>query len=610
MRAEEQFDSFYLKTRRALVHQTFALTGDITAAQRAVRDAYVAAWHHWRKVKALEDPREWVRPRAWAQAQRRHSARLWQRTRDLSAEDRAVLDALHKLPVAERRALLMVHLAGASPQVAARELNVTQQTLEAQVRSATTKLAVELGTDAASVREPLASLDEAASHVSLPRAGAIRREGRNRRRTHTVVGAAAVTFLAVATGAFAHEPTDERPAAGSVAGSPADGPRTQRGLPEESSTLPSAADLLEPRDLSGLERGTRWQEVQTHDNTAGKGINYVCQQERFADPEGLATLVRVMKPAGKSDVQSVVQTVEISENADAAAATYSTVLSWFATCQGGAVHLRQTYDVADVADHATILELESWARPRNYYTVAVAEVGQVVTTSVVRTVNGTPPRATAVAQTLATATESICKRAGNDDCTGSPDLQATAPAPSGEETGMLATVDMPPLTGVMKPWVGTTPAATTKNLAATSCDHADFRKEGAVRNRTRTFLVPEARLPARFGLTETYGTFKSSRAAADFLTTIRKRFRVCEDRDLATKVVSVHTIRSSGLDGSTWRLNTELSQSSKVVFDVGFVRRGSTVAQVSFVPTGDVDLATGAFGNLVVRAGQRLAELE
>lgn len=175
---------------------------------------------------------------------------------------------------------------------------------------------------------------------------------------------------------------------------------------------------------------------------------------------------------------------------------------------------------------------------------------------------------------------------------------------------MLATVDMPPLTGVAKPWVGTSPATATKNLAATSCDHADFRKEGAVRNRTRTFLVPEARLPDRFGLTETYGTFKSPKAAAVFLRGIRKRFARCEDRDLATKVVSAHSIREGRLDGSTWRLNTELSQHTVVVFEVGFVRRGATVAQVTLVPAGEADLAPGAFGDLVVRAGQRLGELQ
>lgn len=609
MRAEEQFDSFYLKTRRALVHQTFALTGDIAAAQRAVRDAYVGAWHHWRKVRTHEDPREWVRPRAWAQAQRRHSARLWQRTRDLSSQDRAVLDALHKLSTAERRALLIVHLAGLSPEAGARELNVTQQTLETHLRSAGSKLSAELGIDASSLRDPLMALAEAASAVSLPRAAGIRREGRNRRRTHTAAGALAVTFLSVATGAFAYEPA-EVPTAGSL--TPAqDAPRTQRGVPEEDTTLPSADDLLTSEDVSRLDPKATWRSAETSDNTSGDGINYICQQERFADPEGLATLVRVLKPRSeRRPLRSVVQTVEISQSSDNAAATYSTVLSWFAGCQDGAVHLRRSFDVGGIADHAALLEFESWGPPRTDYSVAVAQVGQVVSTSVATTVNGSAPRATSVARVLGTAAQAICERSGEEGCAARPRLEPASPAPSGEAPGMLATVDMPPLTGVAKPWVGTSAATATKNPAATSCDHADFRKEGAVRNRTRTFLVPEARLPKRFGLTETYGTFKSPKAAAAFLREIRKRFARCEDRDLATEIVSAHSIREGRLDGSTWRLNTELSKHTVVVFEVGFVRRGATVAQVMLVPAGQADLAPGAFGDLVVRAGQRLGELQ
>jgi DNA-directed RNA polymerase specialized sigma24 family protein len=610
MRAEEQFDSFYLKTRRALVHQTFALTGDIAAAQRAVRDSYVSAWHHWRKVKAHEDPRDWVRPRAWAQAQRRHTARLWQRTRDLSVEDRRVLDALHKLPVADRRALLMVELAGVPVDVAARELNVTQETLGRQLKSAASAFALAMHVDPSSLRAPLMSLAEAASHVSLPRAAAIRRDGRNRRRTHTLVAAAAATFLAVGTGAFAYQPVDDEAAAGSLVTSPEENEPVQQPDPEEESTLPSADDLLAPSDVSGFDPGVEWQIADTHDNTSGEGINYVCQQERFADPEGLSTIIRVLKPRRDRAVRSVVQSVEISKDEDEAAATYSTVLSWFTGCQGGAVHLKRSFDVAGVGDHGALLELESWSFPRTTYSVAIAQVGQVVTTSVVRTVDGEAPSSGQVARTLATAGRSICERADEADCSGRARLDLTPPAPSGEPPGILATVDMPPLTGVGRPWVGTDPGPATKNLAATPCDRADFGKSGAVRDRTRSFLVPEARLADRFGLTETYGTFKSEGQAAGFMSTVRKRFAGCEDRALSTEVLAATSLREGPVGGSIWRLRTELSQNEDVVFDVGFVRRGATVAQVTFVPAGPADLSPAAFRALVVRAGQRLAELD
>ncbi len=610
MRAEEQFDSFYLKSRRALVHQTFALTGDIAAAQRAVRDAYVGAWHHWRKVKHYQDPRDWVRPRAWAQAQRRHSARLWQRTRDLSVEDRAVLDALHKLPAAERRALVMLELAGVPPEVAARELNVTQETLRRQHESATAGFASALHADPSTVRAHLMTLGEATSKPALPRSASIRREGGSRRRNHTLAAAAAATFLAVGTGAFAYEPAGQVTGAGSSITSPDVTEPTESVDPEEESTLPTAEDLLGPKDVDRLDPKAPWRIDATHDNTAGEGINYVCQQERFADPEGLATIVRVLKAGEGRGVRSVVQSVEISKDADAAASTYSTVLSWFTGCNDGQVHLKRSFDVAGVGDHAALLELESWSQPRNTYSVAVGQVGQVVTTSVVRTLDSSPPKATNVARTLATAAESICERAGEKECSARPRLKQTPPAPSGEAPGFLATVDMPPLTGVGKPWVGTDPEPVKNNLAATSCDHTDFRKDGAVTDRTRTFLVTGARLPDTFGLTETYGRFKSAKDAAKFMRTIQKRFATCEDRDLATEVVAEQSLHEGSLKGATWRLNTELSQSRVVVFDVGFVRRGATVAQVTFVPAGSADFPFTTFRALVTRAGQRLGELD
>lgn len=612
MRAEEQFDSFYLKTRRALVHQTFALTGDLTAADRAVRDAFVAAWHHWRKVKTQDDPRDWVRPRAWALAQRRHTARLWQRTRTLSGQDRAVLDALHRLPVAERRVLLMAELAGVPLDVAARELNVTQEALQSQHRSAAAAFAEALGIEPSSVRAPLMALGEAAGKVSLPRAAAIRREGRSRRRTHTLVAAAAATFLAVGTGAFAHEPAGDTTGAGSPVAAPEAEP-TQRGVPEEDSALPSADDLLEAEDVSRLDPKGRWQVADTHDNTSGEGLNYVCQQERFADPEGLATIVRELETSGDRSVRSVVQSVEISDGEDEAAASYSTVLSWFAGCEGGEVHLRRTFDVAGVGDRATLLELDSWSRPRTTYSVAVAQVGQVVTTAVVKADSGSAPRAVAVGKLLATAGRAICERAGRNDCDGRPGLEPAPPAPSGETTGILATVDIPPLTGVVQPWVGTEPAPTASGpeWAPSKCGRVDFRKAGAVGGRTRTFLVPEARLPDRFGLTASYGTFKSDKAASAFMRDVRGSFAGCEDRDLATEVEPPASLREGRLDGSTWRLHTELSESREVTYDVGFVRRGNFVAKLTFVPgEAGADLPPGAFRALTVRAGQRLAELD
>ncbi len=94
------------------------------------------------------------------------------------------------------------------------------------------------------------------------------------------------------------------------------------------------------------------------------------------------------------------------------------------------------------------------------------------------------------------------------------------------------------------------------------------------------------------------------------MSQVRRQLASCEDRDLATKVLVPHSLRSNGLDGTTWRLRTELSESRDIEYDVGFVRRGASVAQVIFVPAPPGDLPPGAFRALVTRAGERLAELD
>ena len=75
----DEFDAFYKDARGRLLLQTYALTGDVKAARSAVRDSFVVAWHHWRKVSRLPDPEGYVRPYAWTHAQRRHPARIWHR---------------------------------------------------------------------------------------------------------------------------------------------------------------------------------------------------------------------------------------------------------------------------------------------------------------------------------------------------------------------------------------------------------------------------------------------------------------------------------------------------------------------------------------------------
>ncbi len=607
MQREESFDSFYQATRRNLLLQTFALTGDLTAAQSAVKDAYVAAWHLWRKVGPLEDREGWVRARAWQLAQRRHAGRIWHRNKGISEDDRHILDALARIPAVRRRVVLLHVLAEVPLDAAARELGLTQETARRHLDAGVAALAEALAVPPEAVRVRLLQLSGAASSVTLPRAPLVRRQGQKRRQGHTIAAAMVAVAIAIGAGAVAYEPGGRQRTADGDLRMLRPQPVTERvtNVPE----LPTADNMLDEDQIRRLGRSQQWEVKRTHANTSGDGINTICQQQRYADPDGLAAIVREFEANGKAD-RSAVQTVEISESVKQARRGYRTTLGWYAGCRLARLQLLDAYKVDNSGAEAGVLMMRVWERPVTTYSVAVARVGEVVTTTVGKSVGVDPAPAQEITQSLADSVSMLCGRTGSKNCSKRPTYEVVPPPPSGEEPAMIAVADLPPVGRIEKPWVGIDATSGTPNTAATTCDRANFGKSGALETKSRTFLIPQAKLPARFGLTETYGRFRNEETAKKFLSGVRERVGNCEDRDLATDVTSSRTFQRGGADRSLYDLRTEISEKEAVRFRVGFVRIGRTVAQLTFVSAPRYDIDRDRFEALVVRAGDRLRELD
>jgi hypothetical protein len=357
-----------------------------------------------------------------------------------------------------------------------------------------------------------------------------------------------------------------------------------------------------------LDGTRRWRVVATGANTSGDGIHSVCQQSRFADPRALAAVVRVFRASG-SPAGTAVQAVEVSRSPARAAQGFATTLRWFAGCRAARLQLLDTRRVTGVGDRAVLLTLRLWRRPVTSLSVAIARTGAVTTSTVVSSVGGGPPGPAAATRSLAESVDRICAGRGTTGCVRRATYRRVRPPLSGEDPGVLAVVDLPPVGGVDRPWVGTRVAPVPADRPATSCDRAAFHRSGARRVRTRTYLIPGAVLPTRFGLTETYGRFAGPRAASAFLSGVRRSVAGCEDRDPATRVGPERRPRASGLDASAWDVSTQVSASERVPFRVGFVRFGRSVAELTFTPAPGADLTPASLDALLVRAGDRLAQL-
>lgn len=607
MKDPDEFDQFYKDVRGRLLLLTYCLTGDLPASRNAVRDAFVATWHHWRKVSRLEDPEAWTRVRACGRAQRRHTAKLWHREKDLDPEVRATLDALGKLPLSQRRVLLLTHLTTASLAEIAREVGLPRNDTERELQTATSQFAMAREVPTTDIR---AVLEPVAAHIETgrwPRPTIVRRAGAARRRTHTVVGVAGTVALLVVTGTLVSDATGVRP---TLAGDRVNATEPSEKPTPEPPDLPDTA-LLQTTQVDRTTPGTSWVAVRTHDNTGGSGLVMACQEERFADTRGTAALVRDFKPdsqkaAGSSEV---VQTAQASATEKAAKRGYAAALGWFATCDDERALLIDTRPVAGVGDEAVLFTVRTFEGDGSTLVAGVARTGLYTTTTFARFPAGEQPRSPKSAQLLADAVSGLCGLEDAGACGSSPRLGDTRLEPASTVPALLGEVDLPSVSGVGRPWVGTEPRVAKSNAAATGCDRTSFAKKPVTNNTTRTFLIPDADLPDQFGLTETVGSLPTVKEAAAFVDGIRDDLARCTDKRMGTEVTSVRQLDEKQRDLSVWHVTVEISDNASVDYLMGVVRDGTSVAQVGFVPAPQVTFAQGDFLWVVERALNRLGEM-
>ena len=417
-----------------------------------------------------------------------------------------------------------------------------------------------------------------------------------------MIGAAVVSLLAVAGGTLVYEPDGT---AGALPG----GKQSPDATPQAASKkLPTGDDLLDATQVRRLAPSRSWRTGRTTNNTSGDGLHSVCQQARFADPKGYNALVRTFRTGGHVN-PSAVQTVEVSRSKAAGRRTFDTTMGWYAGCPAPRMQVIGAYRVHGVGDEAALLVLRRWRKPQTTLSVGVARTGNLVTSTIVTTPGTSAPPPRRLTRTLADAVSSLCVGTGTTGCVHRPGAREMAPPPSGEGRGLLAVADLPPVGAIERPWAGTRPVSPRRNPGATTCDEAAFASAGASQRRSRTYLVPQAHVPARFGLTETYGHFRSKKAAARFLADIRSHVAGCEKRDLAAEVDSSRTWHTKHADLSRWDLTLAVSDNEKVKLRIAFVRVGDRVAQLTFVPADHDDIGLRAFDALMVRAGQRLREI-
>ena len=148
----------YNASYRRLVGQLVGVTGSRVEAEEVVQEAFVRAIDHVRTFRHTDNPEAWLRRVAVNQARSRwrrlkHWSRLSpvlsdpERYDDLRPDHVALVDALRKLPVAQREAIALHYIADLPVHEVAAAVGAPTGTVKARLSRGRAALAVLLNDD-------------------------------------------------------------------------------------------------------------------------------------------------------------------------------------------------------------------------------------------------------------------------------------------------------------------------------------------------------------------------------------------------------------------------------------------------------------------------------
>lgn len=415
------------------------------------------------------------------------------------------------------------------------------------------------------------------------------RRKQRRRQTQLIAGGVAAAVLLVGGGVVAL----------SALGGDKDDPNDAGGQNKnDSKLLSNASALIDTDDANLLSKG-KWVISRTTDGSEAAERSFACQAQRFADPAGIRTWVRVLRNPDNQD--TAVEYVEVSNDAGTAQKAYGTIAGWMSECSTPQLRLLSSYQTVGLGDKGMIAV---FGQPigtdrKRFRTLAVASSGQATIVVEHNTIGVTQPRADAMLAAVTAGMRRICAETGSK-CGTAPELKSSL-LTTDEPKGFMAPIDLPVLSKVDKPWVSVKSAARD----GTGCEKIDLTKAKATKSRWQTYVVPDADVPTEFGMDTMVAKFADYKVADQFVTTLRKAVDNCKKTYSTATVKRTEPVNWFGIRGQTWRIVYDAGSSGKLTYRVGIVRASNYASYVMFPVLKGLDISDEAFEELLIRAGQR-----
>jgi hypothetical protein len=440
-------------------------------------------------------------------------------------------------------------------------------------------------------------------------ARSLRRAGTRRRyAVNAVVAAGVAAALGIGVGVGVSDPFGGHGAVRHPGIAP-------RSTPPTSSPVATigARDLVGASVLISLHPGSGWYELPqpTRPQIASNlSIFGACVMAADDPPPGtswigdFALRGRTVMPADRPLRQVLMQAPSAVE----AKRTFHRLVVSLTSCTGH--QLARFQVVRGVGERGRLIGLR-YAMPGGvvHESVLLVRSGPAVTVLVAKSAPGTPPELTPtdLMSIGGSAVDNVCSTLSSP-CALAPYRTHGLRPPSGRTRGgLLSAVDLPPVPGVVAAWEATTPSATATDPTITRCDRTSFAGSGAVSMRGQGYTMPGAiRPPAGFGGSEIVARFGDASAARAFASRLAADLRGCPGRVQGISELGATRVRSHAASAQTWHLLHPARDGRASVVRTAVVRRGVTVARITFRGSARFEIGHAAWGALVRRAAVRL----
>ncbi|MDX6284208.1 MAG: hypothetical protein QOH03_5279 [Kribbellaceae bacterium] len=420
------------------------------------------------------------------------------------------------------------------------------------------------------------------------------------RRRNQLIGAGAAALLVIGGGGIAavnafggsDSPGDAK------SGNPGD---SQGG--DDAGLLSDAKVLLDGTAAKQLAPASgAWAVASTDDGSSAPDKAFVCQSQRFADPAGIRTWIRNFK--NPSTKETAVQYVEVSNDEAAAGKAYSTITGWLSACNTPQIRLVASYTTEGLGSKGVVAVFgQPGDKSNKYRTISVSTAGQATMVVEFDTTAKTPPKPDTVIATAGAGLQRLCAEA---KCTTGTPTAKPGLLPTTEPAGFMAPIDLPVLPSIDKPWVST--SSTAPKGSGCETDKLDPKKAKPKSYKSQTYVVPEAKVPAEFGLDTMVASFATPAAASNYVAAIRKALDNCKkNQSNATVKATGDVALGTSIKGASWRASYETGNNKTFTYRVGIAVSGSKAVYVLYPVLEDLDITNSGFNEVLIRAAERAA---